>query len=638
MKTIAAEMNWSPSDSAAHYHLHQWGGDLFSINSQGDVTVRLSGGGTDQEIAIAELAKKFAREGTRTPLLFRFPNILAQRIERLSNSFNNSIQKAGGKRPYRGLFPVKVNQQRQVIEHIAAAGERFHFGLEVGTKPELVIAIAHLSPGDRFLVCNGYKDAQYVDLALRASQVGIQAILVVERLAEISLIMNRSEELGILPRLGLRTRLTSATSGHWSPTSGEQSLFGLGIRDTIAAIDQLREGKMLHCLEMLHYHQGSQIPDIRSIETTAREAGQIYANLVREGAPMGLLNVGGGLAVDYDGSNTTSVSSRNYDLDDYTDAIVGTILRQLDHEEIEHPILLSESGRAIAAPYSVLVFDIIGSNAISESSEPEPNGVDLPEEIDELASLAENIDPDEIQHTLNRGKLIVQRVYDRFEKGEISIRARAFAEYHFTRLRKELVEAGIAAGTPAHRSRASAGETATTYYGNFSVFQSLPDSWAINQLFPIIPLQHLDEQPTTEVVIADITCDCDGRIKHYIDPHDDPVSLTVPPLRTNEPYFVGAFLVGAYQETLGDLHNLLGYPHTVAVYLDDHGKMQHETILGDKICDVLSYVEYDPNEVLEKFRNRVTAAATELGDVDAAKIVRTCAQALESYTYLRPSH
>lgn len=638
MKKTPPEPKWTPKDSEAHYHLQQWGGDLFSINADGELTVCLTRDGHRREIGLAEMARQFASEGTRTPLLLRFPDILAERIEKLSHGFNDAIKKAGGSRPYRGLFPIKVNQQRQVIEHIAAAGEQFHFGFEVGTKPELVIAIAQLSSGDRFLVCNGYKDAQYVDLALQASRVGIQVVLVVERLAEVSLIMERSRELGVRPRLGLRTRLTSATSGHWSSTAGEQSLFGLGIRDMVAAIDMLRAADMLNCLEMLHYHQGSQIPDIRSIETTAREAGQIYASLVREGAPMGLLNVGGGLAVDYDGSNTTSGSSRNYDLQIYTETIVGTILRQLDHEEIEHPILLSESGRAIAAPYSVLVFDIIGSNSTADMPQPAQEDAEMPEEIDELSALADSIDPDEIRQTLNRAKQIVQRIYDRFNDGQVSIRVRAIAEYHFSRLRSALVEAGNAAGTQAHLSLALAGESATTYYGNFSVFQSLPDSWAINQLFPIIPLQRLHEQPTEEVVIADITCDCDGRIKRYIDPHDDPTSITVPALRPNEPYFVGAFLVGAYQETLGDLHNLLGYPHTVAVRLDDDGDLQHETILGDKICDVLSYVEYEPNDILEKFRNRVTAADTGLSDTDAAKIVRECAQALESYTYLQQAN
>ena len=636
MQPDEPDPTWKVEDSAKLYHVNHWAGDFFSIQPNGEVAVRLSCGDTIQDVSLAKIARDFADKGTATPMLLRFPDILARRIRSLNDAFEAAIRNADGTQPYRGVFPIKVNQQRQVIEHITAAGESFDFGLEVGTKPELVIAMTHLGCGDRYLVCNGYKDGQYVDLALNAAQIGIQTILVVERLPEVALIVERAKELGVRPRLGLRTRLTAATSGHWSATAGEQSLFGLGIHDMIAALDQLKKHNMLDCLEMLHYHQGSQIPDIRSIETTAREAAKIYCGLVQEGAPMGLMNVGGGLAIDYDGSGTTSPGSRNYDLESYANAIVGTIIRQLDNDRVAHPILMSESGRAIAAPYSVLVFDVIGTGNTPVPPAPPTHKTDIPPQLDELAQLADNLDPDDLKISLNRGTLIVKHIYDMFELGEISLRVRALAEHHFTRLRRALFNASVATGRPANRSRKFAGETAGTYYGNFSLFQSLPDSWAINQLFPVVPLQRLHEKPNAEAVIADITCDCDGRIKRYIDPHDDLMSLTVPRFRPGESYYIGVFLVGAYQETLGDLHNLLGYPHTVAVSLNENGGLDFEEISGDKISDVLNYVEYEPKAVLEKFRRRVRNSPSNLSDLEVTKIERACAEALESYTYLNP--
>ena len=627
---------WSPSHSAETYGVNEWGAGYFSVSASGEMTVTTEVDGHQKQVSLLDLVNQMNERGIQMPVLVRFEDLLAQQIARLNNAFNNAITKNHYQGQYRGVFPIKVNQQCHVIEEIAQEGSQFGHGLEAGSKPELMIALANLENSDACIVCNGYKDSEFIDLGLQACKMGYKVFFVVETLTELPIIIERSRALGVRPLIGVRVKLASMVGGHWNATSGDRSIFGLSIAQLISLVDSLKAEDMIDCLQLLHYHLGSQIPNIRDIRTGVLEACQVYMDLVREGAQMGYLDLGGGLAVDYDGSKTNYIHSRNYTLDEYCADIVDVIMTTLDPESIPHPTIITESGRATVAYSSVLLFNVL------DVANFEPS--DLPEQIDEnehtmihnLKELLGAATVRNLQECYNDALFYRDELRELFKRGNINLRSRSLAENLFLAVMHRLLALAEDSPKPLSELEKLKEQLADIYYCNFSLFQSLPDIWAIDQIFPIAPIHRLCEQPNRQAIIADITCDCDGKIDRFADIHNTRKTLPVHSLREQEEYYIGAFLVGAYQETLGDLHNLFGDTNVVSVRINSAGHFEFvEEIEGDSVADVLSYVEYNPQEMQDRFR-RTAEQAVRQGKITASErqaIMRAFSDSMRGYTY-----
>jgi arginine decarboxylase len=570
------------------------------------------------------------------PVLLRFENLLDAQISHLNESFRKAIKDNNYQGQYRGVYPIKVNQQQQVIEEVVKYGERYHHGLEVGSKAELIGALSIMKDKEACLICNGYKDEEFIDLGLYAVKMGFNCFFVVEIPGELELIMQRSEILKVKPLIGMRMKLSSKAGGHWTESGGDRSIFGLNTTQLIEAVDLLKAKNMLDSLKLLHYHLGSQIPNIRDIRSAVVEGARIYSELVKEGAPMGYLDLGGGLAVDYDGSNTNFSNSRNYSIDEYCVDVIEIVQATLNSENIPHPTIITESGRATVAYYSILVFNVldVAKFEIEEIPETPPeNSHDL---IKSLYYILNTMNVKNIQECYNDALYYRDEVRDLFKHGKISLRERSFAETVFWNIISIIAkEKKKMKQYPPDLSDIESA-IADIYYCNFSVFQSAPDHWAINQLFPIIPLHRLTEMPVRNAVIADITCDCDGKIDSFIDLHDVQHVLPLHELQNDEDYYLGIFLVGAYQETLGDLHNLFGDTNVISVRIYQNGDYDFvREIEGDTVADVLSYVEFNPKQMLLDFRGLAEQAIRE-GRITAnerREIMKAYDNGLRGYTY-----
>ncbi len=627
---------WTIKDAEELYGIKEWGAGCFGISRQGDLTVSLKTNKASCTLPLASLAEELSQRGIDTPVLLRFGDLLEMRIRTLNEHFRSAIREAGYKGEYRGVYPIKVNQQQQVIEEITGFGRKYHHGLEAGSKAELIAALTYVDDPKAFVICNGYKDSEFIDLALMGRRLGVKTVLVVEMPGEARLIMERGEALGVEPVIGVRMKPSTRGSGHWHESSGDRSVFGLNPGQVVDLINQLREQGKLHCLQLLHYHLGSQLPNIRDIRTGITEAARHYAGLVKEGAPMGLLDVGGGLAVDYDGSHTNFPSSCNYGIKEYCDDIVEAVLTVCEDADVPHPTLISESGRAIVAHYSVLIFDILGVNRSCSH--------DFPQDITETSHdlLVSLLDVSNMLTAKNAQECFHDLLYYRdevrslFMHGGITLREQAQADAIFWNVLTRI--AAMIRGSKFIPEELQNLDSALSdiYYGNFSVFQSLPDAWAIEQLFPVVPLTRLNERPDRNAIIADITCDCDGKLDRFIDLHDVRRSLPVHSLKSGENYMLGVFLAGAYQETLGDLHNLLGDTNVVSVTCDENGDMEFvREIPGDTVADVLSYVEYDPREITDRLRRKAEKAvrAGLIKAADRRAILNAFQDGLGGYTY-----
>ena len=524
-----------------------------------------------------------------------------------------------------------------MVEEIVGFGKRFHHGLEAGSKAELIAALAYMNDPDAFIVCNGYKDEEFIDLALYGLKMGLQTIIVVDMPGELKLIIDRARAMGVKPKLGIRAKLASRGGGHWTESGGDRSQFGLNASQIIDAVDSLRAENMLDCLELLHYHLGSQITNIRSIRGAISEACRLYVNLVAEGARMGILNVGGGLAVDYDGSHTNFASSSNYSMDEYAADIVEVIMSLTNEASISQPVIVSESGRATVAHHSVLLFNILDVSRFESHGLPEKLADDAHELLRNLMDVSKTITSKNLQECYNDAVYYRDEIRSMFQLGSISLRERALAERIFWHVVRSLAEEMEGRKYVPEELDGLETAIADVYYGNFSVFQSLPDVWAIDQLFPVMPVHRMNEAPLRQATLADITCDCDGKIDRFIDLHDVRKSI---PLHEFEPgkdeYYLGVFLVGAYQETLGDLHNLLGDTNVVSVKLGPHGEIEYaKEIAGDTVADVLSYVEYDPQDMIDQVR-KVAELAVRNGKITPEarrEIMAAYEVGLRGYTY-----
>lgn len=626
---------WQVEDSAELYGIRTWGAGFFDISSKGEVVVCPHGPGGPQ-ISLMEIIAGLRERGYDMPVLLRIENILSLRIADLHDSFRKAIDTLHYKGEYRGVFPIKVNQQNQVVEKIAQFGARYHHGLEVGSKAELIAAVSLMHDKEACIICNGYKDEEFIDLAVQAFRLGFNVFLVVEMPGELEIILERARALGVRPNLGVRAKLSVKASGHWTDSGGERSTFGLSTSQIVDVVDILKSHNMLDCFKLLHYHLGSQISNIRDIRTGVMEATRLYVGLVQEGAPMGYLDLGGGLAVDYDGSHTNFIYSRNYNLDEYCADVVETIMSILDENNIPHPHIITESGRATVAYYSVLLFNILDINVVEEAKLPDELPEDTPEACRNLQETLNNLTLRNLQESYNDAIYYRDEIRRMFSTGAVSLRERTLAErYFWAIIMKIAAEKTKLKNVPRDLADIDV-NLADIYYGNFSVFQSLPDSWAIDQLFPIMPIHRLDEFPERQGIISDITCDSDGRIDHFIDPQGMKPMLDLHPLREGEEYYLGVFLVGAYQETLGDLHNLMGDTNVVSIRANDDGSFEYvREIRGDSVSDVLSYVEYDPRRILENLRSAAETAVREgrISPSERFAIMQNFEDGLRGYTY-----
>jgi arginine decarboxylase len=627
---------WSARKSAELYGIDEWSSGYFGVSPEGEVVVRAPTMDGDASVSLMDIVDGLQQRGLQMPVLLRVENILDSRISILNDSFAQAIAASTYKGQYRGAFPIKVNQQSHVIAEIARFGERYNHGFEAGSKAELMIALARLTNRDSLIICNGYKDAEFITLGLQARKLGFKCFFVLETLSELQSVIERSRALDIEPLIGVRLKLSTKVEGHWSEDSGDRSLFGLNTNELVTVIDTLRDANLLHCFQLLHFHLGSQIPNIRSIRTGVLEACRYYIELVGEGAPLGYLDLGGGLAIDYDGTCSTNGHSRNYSVPEYCIDVVEAIQESLDQHNISHPVIVTESGRATVAHTSLLLFNILDVTHFEPTEVLENLPVGCHEMIANLWHTLSVIRVANLQESYNDVIYYRDKIRDLFHSGDISLRHRVLGEnIYLAALQK------IAALLPQMKRIPAELESlpqllADIYYGNFSVFQSLPDSWAIGQVFPVMPIHRLNEEPSRQAIIADLTCDCDGKLQKFATSEGESTTLPLHAINAGEEYYLGVFLVGAYQETLGDLHNLFGDTNVASVRINPDRSIDfvHE-LHGDSIADVLSYVEYKPNSLYEQFRKTAEQAVRDgvISVAERQQMLAAYSESLRGYTY-----
>jgi arginine decarboxylase len=635
---------WSAADGAALYGIDRWGDPYFAVSERGHVIVQPRGerGGA---LDLVDLVGELQGRNLSLPLLIRFDDILEDRLERLHAAFERAIAQYAYRGRYQGVFPVKCNQQRHVVEQLVESGRRWHFGLEAGSKAELLIALSLLDDPEALLICNGYKDRRYIETAILARRLGRQPVVVIEQADEVERIIAASSELGAAPLIGIRAKLSTRSTGRWGSSVGEGAKFGLSIPDLLATVEALRSAGLLADLRLLHFHIGSQINDIAVLKDALQEAGQLYVEITRLGAPMGFLDVGGGLGIDYDGSRTATAASTNYSLQNYANDVVATVRECCEPHGVTMPTLVSESGRAIASHFSVLVFNVLGASrppiTAPEPGDQEPLIVRNLRDTFAGVSGNESLPPERLQEAWNDALKFRDDALAAFRLGYMSLPERAIAEQLTSACsasiagRLEELPAGTPVPEELERLRAS---QAGTYYANLSVFRSAPDTWAIDQLFPVLPLHRLDEKPTRLGTLADLTCDSDGKLARFIDRGHSKALLELHELQADQPYWIGLFLGGAYQEVMGNLHNLFGSTNAVHIRLSAGGRYSVDHVVrGDTNADVLQAMEHDPLALLERLRVASEAAITR-GDLairDARRLMDHLEGSLRQTTYLQ---
>ena len=643
--TTSTTEKWTIEDSEQTYQIEGWGDPYFSINRAGHITVSPQGDrGTSLDLY--ELVEALRKRNIGLPILIRFPEILADRIERLYACFDRAISRYNYLGTYRGVFPIKCNQHRHLVEALVKHGKRHQLGLEVGSKPELMIALASLNPvqiskqeeEESLLICNGYKDREYIETALLSRRLGYQTILVVEQLEELQLIQEISAELAIKPVIGVRAKLSTKGTGRWGTSTGDRAKFGLTIWQILQVVETLKQSHQLESLQLLHFHIGSQVSSISVIKEAIREAAQIYVELTAIGGNLKYLDVGGGLAVDYDGSKTNkNNASKNYNMQNYANDIVAEIKEACDQAEINVPTIISESGRAIVSHQGVLIFDVLGSN---EPPLTPPPVVEQEEHliIRNLWETYALINEDNYQEPYHDAIQFKQEAISLFNFSYLSLQERARAEQLYWACCAKLFEIIKHQDNINDELKEIANILTSIYYINLSVFQSIPDHWAIEQLFPIMPIHRLNEQPTKRGILADLTCDSDGKISQFINPKGQQPKdfLELHPLQKNQPYYLGMFLVGAYQEIMGNLHNLFGDTNVVHIQTHPKGYQIEQFVRGDTITEVLTQTQYSAEELLENLRRHTEQALERklISLPESRRLLQNYERSLSSYTYL----
>lgn len=626
---------WRVEDSAELYNINGWGINYFSINEEGHVVV------TPREncapVDLKNLVEELQLRDVSTPTLLRFTDILDSRIEKMASCFKIASEEYNYQAQNFIIYPIKVNQMRPVVEEIVGHGKKFNIGLEAGSKPELHAVIAINTDNDSLIVCNGYKDEDYIELALLAQKMGRRIFLVVEKLSELKLILKIAKQFKIKPNLGIRIKLASAGSGKWEDSGGDVSKFGLTSSELLEALDILSKNKMQDCLHLIHFHIGSQVNNIRKIKVAIREASQFYVQLHLMGYNISFVDIGGGLGVDYDGtSSSNSESSVNYSTQEYVNDVISTMVDVSDKNNIPHPNIITESGRSLTAHHSVLIFEVLEATSLpiwEEEEDINPNDHEL---LKELFNLWNTLNQTRMIETWHDAQQIREEALDRFSLGLLDIKTRAQIERLFWSIAKEIHQMTLGMKHLSDELLLLPKLLSDKYFCNFSLFQSLPDSWAIDQIFPIIPIQRLDEKPDRSATLQDITCDSDGKIDNFISTRNLSYYLPIHSLRPREPYYIGVFLVGAYQEILGDLHNLFGDTNAVHVSVDEKGYSIDQVIDGETVAEVLEYVQYSPKKMVRTVETWVTSSvkAGTITTEEGKEFLSNYRSGLYGYTYL----
>jgi len=635
LKHVGAGEVWSVSDASELFEVARWGKGYFSVSSAGNVLVHPT---KDPSAAIdlKQLADDLQARGINLPVLIRFSDILRHRLSDIHDAFKAAIaqHQYGGR--YCCVYPIKVNQQRQVVEEVLNFGAPYRFGLEAGSKPELLAVIA-MASNDTPIICNGFKDAEYIEAVMLATKMGRDIIPVVEKYTELDLILEYCEKVGVRPQIGMRVKLAARGGGRWQGSGGYRSKFGLTVGEILHGLDVLKQRDMADCFKLLHFHLGSQIPNIRIVKHALNEAARIYTELHKAGAGLQYLDVGGGLGVDYDGSQTNFESSTNYTLEEYANDVVYHIQSVCDDAGVPHPTIVSESGRAVVAYHSVLIFNVLGVSGFGGNGGPKlPNPDEVEQPLIDLTDTFNNLTTRNALEGYHDALQALDMALNLFSGGYLPLTQRVQAETLYWAILLKLQKLVQQMDEVPEDLQNLDEQLSSTYFCNFSLFQSIPDSWAIKQLFPVMPIHRLQERPTEHAVLGDITCDSDGKIDQFIDRRD--VKRTLP-LHAfgDDPYYLGVFLVGAYQEILGDMHNLFGDTHAVHIRLDGNGNVVLEAVIkGDTVREVLDYVEFDAEMLLHRMHVDLEAAVREnrLDLEQSGRLLRFYEDGLHGYTYL----
>jgi arginine decarboxylase len=629
---------WTVLDASELYDVQSWGKGYFSVGANGNVLVHPTKD-SSRAIDLKDLVDTLVLRGISLPILIRFAEILKHRLGEVHEAFASAIAEHGYQGKYCCVYPIKVNQQRQVVEEVFEFGRPFRFGLEAGSKPELLAVLA-IADNETPIICNGFKDDEYIEMCMLAKKIGRQIIPVVEKYTELDLILQYAERVGVRPVIGLRVKLASRGSGRWKSSGGYRSKFGLTVSEALRALDRLKQAGMADCFQLLHFHLGSQITNIRQIKAAVIEAARVYAELKKTGAGLNYLDVGGGLGVDYDGSQTDFESSVNYTLQEYANDIVYHVQNVCDEAEVPHPVIISESGRAIAAYHSALVFNVLGVSGLGEEEVPLELPDDAEQPLFDLVETNKGLSAKNLLESFHDTQQALDQVLNLFSLGYLTLEKRCMAENLYWSICRRIQRMAQDLEYFPEELEGLESMLSDTYFCNFSLFQSMPDSWAVKQLFPVMPIHRLDQAPARHAVLGDISCDSDGKIDQFIDRRD--VKRTLPLHSFNgEPYYMGVFLLGAYQEILGDLHNLFGDTNAVHVSLNEAGETILDTVVkGDTVREVLEYVQYNPQTLLDQFRRDVETAVREakIGYEESGRLLRFYEEGLRGYTYLEDAH
>ncbi len=625
---------WTTTDAAELYDVASWGKGYFSVGENGHLFVHPTKE-TARSIDLKQLVDTLQWRGISLPILIRFADIIRHRLGEMYQAFDNSIREHGYNGGYCCVYPIKVNQQRQVVEEVFEFGRAYRFGLEAGSKPELLAVLA-IADNETPIICNGFKDDEYIEMVMLAKKIGRRIIPVVEKYTELELIAKHAQKVGVKPVIGIRVKLASRGSGRWKSSGGFRSKFGLTVSEALKAVEYLKTLGLEDSLQLLHFHLGSQITNIRQIKAAVVEAARIYVDLKKLGTGLTYLDVGGGLGIDYDGSQTDFESSVNYTLEEYARDVVYHIQSICDESEVPHPTIVTESGRAVAAYHSLLVFNVLGVSGFGEEELPATLPEDAEQPLIDLFETHRSLTKKNLLESHHDAQQALDSALNLFSLGYLSLAQRSLSENLYWAICRRTLRLASELEFFPEELEGLNGLLSDTYFCNFSLFQSMPDSWAIKQLFPIMPIHRLEEAPTRHGVLGDISCDSDGKVDLFIDRHD--VKKTLPlHAFNNGQYILGAFLLGAYQEILGDLHNLLGDTNAVHVSLNEHNETVLETVVqGDTVREVLNYVQYNSQTLLDQFRKDVEVAVREqrIGYEESGRLLKFYEEGLQGYTYL----
>jgi arginine decarboxylase len=625
---------WSVADAAELYEVARWGNGYFSVNGAGHVCVHPTKD-LQRSIDLKQLVDRLQLRGIDLPILIRFADILKHRLGEMHGAFTAAMTEQKYQGEYCCVYPIKVNQQRQVVEEVLEFGRPYHFGLEAGSKPELLAVVA-MASNDTPIICNGFKDAEFIETAMLAHKIGRNIIPVVEKYTELGLILEYAEKIGVRPKIGVRVKLAARGAGRWQSSGGYRSKFGLTVTEILKGLEELKARGMQDCFKLLHFHQGSQITNIRHIKAALNEAAHVFTELASRGAGLEYLDVGGGLGIDYDGSQTNFESSVNYSLQEYANDVVYHIQRACDDAGVKHPTIISESGRAVVAYHSMLVFGVLGVSEQGQNGIPPQIPSEAEQPLIDLMETYQNLGVRNILESWHDAQQSLDNAMTLFSNGYLPLDQRSTVENLYWAICHKIQKLAQQMEFVPEELQGLDSLLSDTYFCNFSLFQSIPDSWAIKQLFPLMPIHRLNERPTRHAVLGDITCDSDGKVDQFIDRRD--VKRTLPLHQyEGKPYYLGAFLIGAYQEILGDLHNLFGDTNAVHVAMDDSGEVILQAVIkGDTVREVLDYVEFEPDSLVRQLRDATEAAVREgrIGYEQAGRFLKFYEEGLQGYTYL----